>query len=162
MSNIYQFEAELLEGDVKALADYKGKVMLIVNTASKCAFTPQFAGLEKLYEKYKPQGLEILGFPCNQFGGQDPGTNKEIGAFCQRNYGVNFPMFAKVDVKGPEAHAIFRFLTREAKGVLGSQNIKWNFTKFLVGRNGEVLGRYAPTTKPEALEADIEKALASK
>lgn len=162
MSNIYQFEAELLEGDIKALADYKGKVMLIVNTASKCAFTPQFAGLEKLYEKYKPQGLEILGFPCNQFGGQDPGTNKEIGAFCQRNYGVNFPMFAKVDVKGPEAHAIFRFLTREAKGILGSQNIKWNFTKFLVGRNGEVLGRYAPTTKPEALEADIEKALASK
>ena len=162
MTNIYQFEAELLEGDVKALADYKGKVMLIVNTASKCGFTPQFAGLEKLYEKYKPQGLEILGFPCNQFGGQDPGTNKEIGAFCQRNYGVNFPMFAKVDVKGPEAHAIFRFLTREAKGVLGSQNIKWNFTKFLVGRNGEVLGRYAPTTKPEALEADIEKALASK
>ena len=162
MSNIYQFEAELLEGDVKALADYKGKVMLIVNTASKCGFTPQFAGLEKLYEKYKPQGLEILGFPCNQFGGQDPGTNKEIGAFCQRNYGVNFPMFAKVDVKGPEAHAIFRFLTREAKGFLGSQNIKWNFTKFLVGRNGEVLGRYAPTTKPEALEADIEKALASK
>jgi glutathione peroxidase len=162
MSNIYQFEAELLEGDVKALADYKGKVMLIVNTASKCGFTPQFAGLEKLYEKYKPQGLEILGFPCNQFGGQDPGTNKEIGAFCQRNYGVNFPMFAKVDVKGPEAHAIFRFLTREAKGILGSQNIKWNFTKFLVGRNGEVLGRYAPTTKPEALEADIEKALASK
>ena len=162
MSNIYQFEAELLEGDIKALADYKGKVMLIVNTASKCAFTSQFAGLEKLYEKYKPQGLEILGFPCNQFGGQDPGTNKEIGAFCQRNYGVNFPMFAKVDVKGPEAHAIFRFLTREAKGILGSQNIKWNFTKFLVGRNGEVLGRYAPTTKPEALEADIEKALASK
>ena len=162
MSNIYQFEAELLEGDIKALADYKGKVMLGVNTASKCGFTPQFAGLEKLYEKYKPQGLEILGFPCNQFGGQDPGTNKEIGAFCQRNYGVNFPMFAKVDVKGPEAHAIFRFLTREAKGVLGSQNIKWNFTKFLVGRNGEVLGRYAPTTKPEALEADIEKALASK
>ena len=162
MSNIYQFEAELLEGDIKALADYKGKVMLIVNTASKCGFTPQFAGLEKLYEKYKPQGLEILGFPCNQFGGQDPGTNKEIGVFCQRNYGVNFPMFAKVDVKGPEAHAIFRFLTREAKGILGSQNIKWNFTKFLVGRNGEVLGRYAPTTKPEALEADIGKALASK
>ena len=162
MSNIYQFEAELLEGETKALADYKGKVMLIVNTASKCGFTPQFAGLEKLHEKYKAQGLEVLGFPCNQFGGQEPGTNKEIGAFCQRNYGVSFPMFAKVDVKGPEAHVIFRFLTREAKGILGSQNIKWNFTKFLVGRNGEVLGRYAPTTKPEALEADIEKALASK
>ncbi|WP_087545715.1 glutathione peroxidase [Acinetobacter sp. WCHA29] len=162
MSSIYQFEAELLEGETKALADYKGKVMLIVNTASKCGFTPQFAGLEKLYEKYKAQGLEVLGFPCNQFGGQDPGTNKEIGAFCQRNYGVSFPMFAKVDVKGPEAHVIFRFLTREAKGILGSQNIKWNFTKFLVGRNGEVLGRYAPTTKPEALEADIENALAKK
>lgn len=162
MSSIYQFEAELLEGETKALADYKGKVMLIVNTASKCGFTPQFAGLEKLYEKYKAQGLEVLGFPCNQFGGQDPGTNKEIGAFCQRNYGVSFPMFAKVDVKGPEAHVIFRFLTREAKGILGSRNIKWNFTKFLVGRNGEVLGRYAPTTKPDALEADIEKALAKK
>ncbi|MEG0347588.1 MAG: glutathione peroxidase [Acinetobacter sp.] len=162
MSNIYQFEAELLEGETKALADYKGKVMLIVNTASKCGFTPQFAGLEKLHEKYKAQGLEVLGFPCNQFGGQDPGTNKEIGAFCQRNYGVNFPMFAKVDVKGPEAHVIFRFLTREAKGILGSRNIKWNFTKFLVGRHGEVLGRYAPTTKPDALEADIEKALSKK
>lgn len=162
MSNIYQFEAELLEGETKALADYKGKVMLIVNTASKCGFTPQFAGLEKLHEKYKAQGLEVLGFPCNQFGGQDPGTNKEIGAFCQRNYGVNFPMFAKVDVKGPEAHVIFRFLTREAKGILGSRNIKWNFTKFLVGRHGEVLGRYAPTTKPDALETDIEKALAKK
>ena len=162
MSNIYQFEAELLEGETKALADYKGKVMLIVNTASKCGFTPQFAGLEKLYEKYKAQGLEVLGFPCNQFGGQDPGTNKEIGAFCQRNYGVSFPMFAKIDVKGPEAHVIFRFLTREAKGILGSRNIKWNFTKFLVGRNGEVLGRYAPTTKPDALEADIENALAKK
>ena len=162
MTKIYDFQAELLEGEQKDLADYQGKVLLVVNTASQCGLTPQFEGLEKLYQDYQQQGLVILGFPCNQFGGQDPGTNKEIGAFCQRNYGVNFPMFAKVDVKGPEAHAIFRFLTREAKGVLGSQNIKWNFTKFLVGRNGEVLGRYAPTTKPEALEADIEKALASK
>ena len=162
MSNIYQFEAELLEGETKALADYKGKVMLIVNTASKCGFTPQFAGLEKLHEKYKAQCLEVPGFPGNQFGAQHPGTNQEIGAFCQRNYGVNFPMFAKVDVKGPEAHVIFRFLTREAKGILGSRNIKWNFTKFLVGRHGEVLGRYAPTTKPDALEADIEKALSKK
>lgn len=158
MSNIYQFEAELLEGETKALADYRGKVMLIVNTASKCGFTPQFAGLEKLYEKYHAQGLEILGFPCNQFGGQDPAENHEIRAFCQRNYGVTFPMFAKIDVKGPEAHAIFRYLTHETKGILGN-NIKWNFTKFLIGRNGEVLGRYAPTTKPEALVADIEKAL---
>lgn len=162
MTNIYQFEAELLDGENKTFTDYEGKVLLIVNTASKCGFTPQFAGLEKLHEKYKAQGLEVLGFPCNQFGGQDPGTNKEIGAFCQRNYGVSFPMFAKVDVKGPEAHVIFRFLTREAKGILGSRNIKWNFTKFLVGRNGEVLGRYAPTTKPDALEADIENALAKK
>ena len=162
MSSIYDFSATDITGKTQDLAQFRGKPMLIVNTASKCGFTPQFAGLEKLYEKYKSQGLEILGFPCNQFGGQDPGTNKEIGNFCQRNYGVTFPMFAKVDVKGPEAHVIFRFLTREAKGILGSQNIKWNFTKFLVGRNGEVLGRYAPTTKPEALEADIEKALAKK
>lgn len=159
MTNLYQFEAELLEGDTKSLADYQGKVLLIVNTASKCGFTPQFAGLEKIYEKYKDRGFEVLGFPCNQFGGQDPGNNNEIGAFCQRNYGVSFPMFAKVDVKGPEAHAIFRYLTREAKGILGSENIKWNFTKFLVGRDGKVLNRYAPTTKPESLEEDIEKAL---
>ncbi len=159
MTNLYQFEAELLEGDTKSLADYQGQVLLIVNTASKCGFTPQFAGLEKIYEKYKDRGFEVLGFPCNQFGGQDPGSNNEIGAFCQRNYGVSFPMFAKVDVKGPEAHAIFRYLTREAKGILGSENIKWNFTKFLVGRDGKVLNRYAPTTKPESLEEDIEKAL---
>lgn len=159
MTSIYQFEAELLDGKNKRLADYEGKVLLIVNTASKCGFTPQFAGLEKLYQKYKEQGLEVLGFPCNQFGGQDPGSNQEIGSFCQRNYGVSFPMFAKVDVKGPEAHAIFRYLTREAKGILGSENIKWNFTKFLVSRDGKVLNRYAPTTKPESLEEDIEKAL---
>ncbi|WP_288367126.1 glutathione peroxidase, partial [uncultured Acinetobacter sp.] len=151
MTNLYQFEADLLEGETKSLADYQGKVLLIVNTASKCGFTPQFAGLEKIYEKYKEQGFEVLGFPCNQFGGQDPGSNQEIGSFCQRNYGVSFPMFAKVDVKGPEAHAIFRYLTREAKGILGSENIKWNFTKFLVSRDGKVLNRYAPTTKPESL-----------
>ncbi len=162
MTQIYQFEAELLEGQTQSIADYEGKVLLIVNTASKCGFTPQFTGLESVYEKYKDQGLVVLGFPCNQFGGQDPGNNSEIGAFCQRNYGVSFPMFAKVDVKGPEAHAIFRYLTREAKGILGSESIKWNFTKFLVSRNGKVLNRYAPTTKPESLEADIEKALAEK
>ena len=159
MTNIYQFEAELLDGKNQAIADYKGKVLLIVNTASKCGFTPQFAGLEKLYQKYKDQGLEVLGFPCNQFGGQDPGTNTQIGDFCQKNYGVTFPMFAKVDVKGPEAHAIFRYLTHNSKGIMGN-GIKWNFTKFLVGKNGEVLNRYAPTSKPEALEEDIEKALA--
>ncbi|BBF78387.1 glutathione peroxidase [Acinetobacter ursingii] len=160
MTSLYQFEAELLEGDTKQMSDYEGKVLLIVNTASKCGFTPQFAGLEKVYEKYKDRGFEVLGFPCNQFGGQDPGSNDEIGAFCQRNYGVDFPMFAKVDVKGPEAHAIFRYLTREAKGILGSESIKWNFTKFLVSKDGKVLNRYAPTTKPESIEEDIEKALA--
>ncbi len=159
MINIYQFEAELLDGKTKSMADYRGKVLLIVNTASKCGFTPQFAGLEKVYQKYKDQGLEVLGFPCNQFGGQDPGTNDQIGAFCQKNYGVSFPMFAKVDVKGPEAHAVFRYLTNNSKGILGN-GIKWNFTKFLVGKNGEVLNRYAPTSKPEALEEDIERALA--
>ena len=161
MTSIYQFEAELLDGKNKSFADYEGKVLLIVNTASKCGFTPQFTGLEKLYQQYKDQGFLVLGFPCNQFGGQDPGSNEQIGVFCQKNYGVDFPMFAKVDVKGSEAHALFRYLTNNSKGVLGN-GIKWNFTKFLVGRNGEVLGRYAPTTKPEALEADIEKALASK
>ncbi|ATZ63476.1 MULTISPECIES: glutathione peroxidase [Acinetobacter] len=159
MTNIYQFEAELLEGENKSFSDYQGKVLLIVNTASKCGFTPQFAGLEKLYEKYKDQGLEVLGFPCNQFGGQDPGTNEQIGSYCQRNYGVSFPMFAKVNVKGPEAHVIFRYLTNNSKGILGN-GIKWNFTKFLINKKGEVINRYAPTTKPEDIEQDIEKALA--
>ncbi|PVZ82302.1 glutathione peroxidase [Serratia sp. S1B] len=160
MTKIYQFEAERLDGHIQSMADYEGKVLLVVNTASKCGFTPQFSGLEKLYQKYRDQGLVVLGFPCNQFGGQDPGSNEEIDSFCKRNYGVSFPMFAKVDVKGPEAHAIFRLLTREAKGILGSQSIKWNFTKFLIGINGEVLNRYAPATKPESLEQDIERALA--
>lgn len=159
MTNIYQFEAELLDGKNKSFADYEGKVLLIVNTASKCGFTPQFVGLEKLYEKYKDQGLEILGFPCNQFGGQDPGTNEQIGDFCQKNYGVHFPMFAKVDVKGSEAHILFRYLTNNSKGILGN-GIKWNFTKFLIGKDGTILNRYAPTTKPETLENDIQAALA--
>ncbi len=159
MTDIYQFDAELLDGKNKAFADYQGKVLLIVNTASKCGFTPQFAGLEKLYDKYKDQGFEVLGFPCNQFGGQDPGSSEEIGAFCQKNYGVNFPMFAKVDVKGPEAHILFRYLTNNSKGILGS-GIKWNFTKFLIGKDGKVLNRFAPTTKPEELQSEIETALA--
>ena len=159
MTNIYQFEAELLDGKNKSFADYEGKVLLIVNTASKCGFTPQFAGLEKLYEKYKDQGLEVLGFPCNQFGGQDPGSNEQIGAQCQKNYGVTFPMFSKVDVKGPEAHILFRYLTNNSKGILGN-GIKWNFTKFLIGKDGKVLNRFAPTTKPEELENEVEAALA--
>ena len=158
MTSIYQFEAELLDGKNKSFADYEGKVLLIVNTASKCGFTPQFSGLEKLYEKYKDQGFEVLGFPCNQFGGQDPGSNEQIGAYCQKNYGVNFPMFAKVDVKGPEAHILFRYLTYNSKGILGN-GIKWNFTKFLIGRDGKVLNRFAPTTKPEDLESEIAAAL---
>ena len=159
MTNVYQFDAELLEGENKSFSDYEGQDLLIVNTASKCGFTPQFAGLEKLYEKYKDQGFEVLGFPCNQFGGQDPGSNEQIGEYCQRNYGVSFPMFAKVDVKGPSAHVIFRYLTNNSKGILGN-GIKWNFTKFLINKKGEVLNRYAPTTKPEDLEKDIESALA--
>ena len=159
MTDIYQFEAELLNEQNKQFSDYAGKVLLIVNTASKCGFTPQFAGLEKLYQQYKDQGFEVLGFPCNQFGGQDPGSNDQIGSFCQKNYGVSFPMFAKVDVKGANAHVIFRYLTNNSKGVLGG-GIKWNFTKFLIGKDGKVLNRYAPTTKPDALEEDIEKALA--
>ena len=158
MTSIYQFEAELLDGKNKSFSDYEGKVLLIVNTASKCGFTPQFSGLEKLYEKYKDQGFEVLGFPCNQFGGQDPGSNEQIGAYCQKNYGVNFPMFAKVDVKGPEAHILFRYLTNNSKGILGN-GIKWNFTKFLIGRDGKVLNRFAPTTKPEDLESEIAAAL---
>lgn len=159
MTNIYQFEAESLDGKNKSFADYEGKVLLIVNTASKCGFTPQFSGLEKLYEKYKDQGFEVLGFPCNQFGGQDPASNEQIGEFCQKNYGVSFPMFAKVDVKGPEAHILFRYLTNNSKGILGN-GIKWNFTKFLIGKDGKVLNRFAPTTKPEELESEVEAALA--
>jgi len=159
MTTIYDFAAEKLEGGEQSLSDYHGKVLLIVNTASKCGFTPQFDGLEKVFQKYQAQGLVVLGFPCNQFGGQDPGNNSEIGEFCQRNYGVSFPMFAKIDVNGSEAHLIYQFLTKEAKGILGTEAIKWNFTKFLVGRDGNVLDRYASTTKPEDMAKDIEKAL---
>lgn len=160
MTTIYDFSAEKLEGGTQALSDYAGKVVLIVNTASKCGFTPQFEGLEKVYEKYKDQGLVVLGFPCNQFASQDPGSNTDIGEFCQRNYGVSFPMFAKIDVNGGNAHPLYKYLTKEAKGVLGTEAVKWNFTKFLVGRDGNVIDRYATATKPEAMVKDIEKALA--
>jgi len=159
MTTIYDFSAEKLEGGEQALSDYQGKVLLIVNTASKCGFTPQFEGLEKVYQKYQSQGLVVLGFPCNQFAGQDPGSNNEIGEFCQRNYGVSFPMFAKIDVNGSDAHPIYKFLTKEAKGILGTEAIKWNFTKFLVGRDGNVIDRFATATKPEDMAKDIEKAL---
>lgn len=160
MTTIYDFSAEKLEGGTQALSDYAGKVVLIVNTASKCGFTPQFEGLEKVYEKYKDQGFVVLGFPCNQFASQDPGSNTDIGEFCQRNYGVSFPMFAKIDVNGSNAHPLYKYLTKEAKGLLGTEAVKWNFTKFLIGRDGNVIDRYATATKPEAMVKDIEKALA--
>lgn len=155
MTGVYDFTAKRLDGSEQSLGDYRGQVLLIVNTASACGFTPQYAGLEKLYRDLKDQGLTVLGFPCNQFGAQEPGDEAEIGAFCEKNYGVTFPMFAKVEVNGEGAHPLFKFLTRAKRGFLGSEKIKWNFTKFLVGRDGEVAGRYASTTKPEALEAPI-------
>lgn len=152
---VYDYSAMTLAGEEKSLSEFKGKVLLIVNTASKCGFTPQYKGLEAVYEKYKDQGLEILGFPCNQFGKQEPGAADEIGAFCEKNYGVSFTMFDKIDVNGDDAHPLYEFLKNEAPGVLGSKGIKWNFTKFLVNQDGKVLKRYAPKDKPEAIEKDI-------
>ncbi|MED2323117.1 glutathione peroxidase, partial [Bacillus thuringiensis] len=136
-----------------------GKALLIVNVASKCGFTPQYKGLQEVYDKYKDQGLEILGFPCNQFGGQEPGTEADITSFCELNYGVNFPMFAKVDVKGDKAHPLYTYMTEQAPGLLGMKAVKWNFTKFLIGKDGKVVGRFAPQTKPVDLEVEIEKVL---
>lgn len=161
MTTVYDFEAQTITGDSVKLDQYRGKVLLIVNTASKCGFTPQFEGLEKLWKELGPKGLAIVGFPCNQFGGQDPGDNSEIASFCQLNYGVSFPMMAKIDVNGPNAHPLYQYLVQEAPGILGTKSIKWNFTKFLIGRDGRVLGRYAPTDTPKALIADIDKALAA-
>ncbi len=161
MNNVYDFEAISIEGNPVNLDQFRGKVLLIVNTASACGFTPQFGGLEELHRQYVDQGLVVLGFPCNQFGHQDPGSNDEIGTFCQRNYGVSFPMMSKIDVKGPEAHPLYRWLTEQAPGILGSKSIKWNFTKFLVGRDGQVIRRYAPTDAPSKLAKDIADALAS-
>jgi glutathione peroxidase len=159
MSNIYDFTANSLDGKPVALRDYSGKVLLIVNTASQCGFTPQYEGLEALYQKYRDQGLAVLGFPCNQFGAQEPGTADEIGSFCQKNYGVSFPMFEKIDVNGEGAHPLYRWLKSSAKGLLGSEAIKWNFTKFLVDRQGHVIDRFAPTTKPEDLKSNVEALL---
>lgn len=156
---IYQLSVDRLQGGTQSLADYAGKVLLIVNTASECGFTPQYAGLEALHQRYGEQGLVVLGFPCNQFGAQEPGSAEEIGAFCEKNYGVGFPMFAKIEVNGEHAHPLYRYLKEHARGLLGSEAIKWNFTKFLVDRNGEVVDRYAPTTTPEAIAGDIEKLL---
>ena len=155
------FEATDIQGRKMRLAEHAGQVLLIVNTASQCGFTPQFAGLEKLWERYRARGLVVLGFPSNQFGHQDPGSNDEIASFCQLNYGVSFPMMAKVDVNGSGADPLYQWLCAEAPGLLGTRAIKWNFTKFLVGRDGQVIRRYAPQDAPEKLAADIEAALAA-
>jgi len=160
-TSVYDFEAQTIDGKPVKLSAYKGRVLLIVNTASKCGFTPQFEGLEKLWSDYEDQGLTVLGFPCNQFGAQDPGADSEIAEFCQLNYGVSFPMMAKVDVNGGEAHPLWQWLKQEKRGLLGTEMIKWNFTKFLIGRDGSVLARYAPNDEPKSLRADIEKALAA-
>jgi glutathione peroxidase len=160
VSSIYDFQAQSIDGQPVPLSKYRGQPMLIVNTASACGFTPQFAGLEQLHQTYGDRGLVVLGFPCNQFGSQDPGSDSEIATFCQRNYGVSFPMMSKIDVNGAEAHPLYRWLTAEAPGLLGSKAIKWNFTKFLIGRDGRVIRRYAPQDAPQKLAGDIEAALA--
>lgn len=159
MATVYDFKANTLSGQEKPLGEFKGDVLLIVNTASKCGFTPQYAGLEQLYKDMHAHGLTVLGFPCNQFGKQEPGAAGEIGEFCQINYGVSFPMFAKIEVNGENAHPLFKFLKHQKPGIFGTENIKWNFTKFLVDRNGSVVARFAPTAKPESLRQPIEKLL---
>ena len=159
MATVYDFEALSITGEPAQLATQRGKVLLIVNTASACGFTPQFKGLEALWADYREQGLVVLGFPSNEFGGQDPGANEQIASFCELNYGVSFPMMAKVKVNGGEAHPLWQWLKKQAPGLLGSEGVKWNFTKFLVGRDGSVLKRYAPTDTPQSIRKDIEKAL---
>ena len=158
---VYDFEALSITGRPAQLASQRGKVLLIVNTASACGFTPQFAGLEKLWADYRERGLVIVGFPSNEFGGQDPGSNDDIASFCQVNYGVSFPMMAKVKVNGADAHPLWQWLKAQAPGLLGTEGVKWNFTKFLVGKDGRVLKRYAPNDTPESLRKDIERALAA-
>ena len=153
---VYGFSAPLLDGRRVSLEEFRGQVLLIVNTASKCGFTPQYAGLEELFRLYKERGLRILGFPCNQFGAQEPGTAEEIGEFCEKSYGVSFPIFAKIDVNGPDTHPLYAFLKGEKSGIFGTEAIKWNFTKFLVDRHGQVVERFGPGTEPRALAAEIE------
>ena len=160
MTTLYDIKATALTGEAVDLAQYRGNVLLIVNTASACGFTPQYKGLEALYRQYKDRGLRVLGFPCDQFGGQEPAEADEIGEFCEKNFGVSFPLFAKTEVNGDAAHPLFSFLKKAAPGVLGSESIKWNFTKFLVGKDGKVYQRYASLTKPEDLQEEIEKLLA--
>lgn len=157
--SIYDFEVNTLRGAEESLSKYKGKVLLVVNTASKCGFTPQYKGLQEVYEKFKDRGFEVLGFPSNQFAGQEPGESDEIAEYCEINYGVTFPMFEKIDVKGNEAHPLFKYLSKEATGVLGSKSVKWNFTKFLVDQEGRVLKRFAPKTTPQQIESYISKLL---
>lgn len=159
MTDLGELQVKAADGSEIDLSAYSGQVLLIVNTASKCGFTPQYEGLEALHRKYQDRGFAVLAFPCNQFGGQEPGDAAEIANFCKLSYDVTFPVFGKVDVNGPDAAPLFQHLKSEAKGLLGSEGIKWNFTKFLVNRDGKVVDRYAPTTKPEALERDIEKLL---
>jgi glutathione peroxidase len=158
---VYEFSATLLDGSTISLDQFRGQVLLIVNTASKCGFTPQYAALELLYRTYKERGFAVLGFPCNQFGAQESGSEAEIGAFCEKNFGVSFPLFAKIEVNGSQAHPLYRFLKNARRGILGSGSIKWNFTKFLVDRQGNVVGRYAPATKPASLSTAIESLLDS-
>src|ERR1700688_405453 len=159
MNPIYSFSAETLGGETVSMESYQGKVLLIVNTASECGFTPQYKGLQELHERYADRGFAVLGFPCNQFGKQEPGDAAQIGSFCERNYGVTFPMFDKIEVNGPNGHPLYRYLASEARGVLGTKSIKWNFTKFLVERDGKVVKRYAPSVNPEAMGSDIESLL---
>ena len=157
--SVYPFKAKTIDGKEISLSEYQGKALLIVNVASQCGFTPQYEGLEKLYQKYKDKGFAVLGFPCNQFGAQEPGNEAEIKSFCDLNFGVTFPLFAKIDVNGANAHPLYKYLTNEKPGVLGTEAIKWNFTKFLIDSKGEPVKRYASTTKPEDLEKEVETAI---
>ncbi len=161
MASIYDFEIDTLDGGTQKLSDFRNQALLIVNTASECGFTPQYQGLEDLHRRYASDGLAVLGFPCNQFGGQEPGDAAQIREFCEARYGVSFPLFAKIDVNGPNAHPLFEHLKEQAPGLLGSRKVKWNFTKFLVSRSGEVLSRFGSTTKPEKLEKQIQQTLAA-
>lgn len=159
MTSLYDIPVKSIDGTEQTLAPYQGKVLVIVNTASQCGFTPQYKGLETLHRELGPKGVEVLGFPCNQFGSQEPGNEEEIKSFCSLTYDVSFPMFAKIDVNGESTHPLYKHLKSEQPGLLGTEAIKWNFTKFLVGRDGKVLKRYAPTDTPESIRADVEKAL---
>ena len=160
MTSLFDISATTIDGRAQRLADYRGQVLLVVNVASQCGFTPQYAGLEGLYQKYKDRGFSVLGFPCDQFGHQEPGSEAQIAEFCSTNYKVTFPLFAKIDVNGPGAHPLYRFLKGELPGVLGTEAIKWNFTKFLVDRQGRIVKRFAPTTTPDKIAVDIEPLLA--